>query len=107
MKILIYSLVALAALITAASAQVTPLATPAIPTIGQFQSALSGLQTAAADLAAAWTALQPLLSVIASCAALAAALPHPSAGSIWTLPRKLLDFGALNIHHAKNAEAAK
>jgi hypothetical protein len=79
----------------------------AIPSIGQFQSALSGLQTAAADLAAAWTALQPVLSLVASCAALAAALPHPPAGSIWTLPRKLLDFGALNIGHAKNVESSK
>ena len=79
----------------------------AIPTIGQFQSALAGLQTAAADLAAAWTALQPLLSVIASCAALAAALPHPTAGSIWTLPRKLLDIAGFNIGHAKNVEAPK
>jgi hypothetical protein len=104
MKILIYSLVALAAFIAVASAQT---AAPAVPSIGQFQSALSGLQTAAADLAAAWTALQPLLSVIASCAALAAALPHPSAGSIWMLPRKLLDFAGLNIGHAKNAEVVK
>ena len=79
----------------------------AMPSIGQFQAALSGLQTAAADLAAAWTALQPLLSVVASCAALAAALPHPTAGSIWTLPRKLLDFAGLNILHAKNAESPK
>jgi len=107
MKIVFLVAIGLFAFITIASAQVTPLATPAIPSIGAFQAALSGLQTAAADLAAAWTALQPVLSVIASCAALAAALPHPSAGSIWTLPRKLLDFGALNIHHAKNAEAAK
>lgn len=79
----------------------------AVPTIAQAQSALTGLQTAYADLVGAWAALQPVLSFIASCAALAAALPHPSAGSIWALPRKLLDIGALNIAHAKNAEAPK
>jgi hypothetical protein len=100
MKILIYSLVALAAFITIASAQT---AAPAIPSIGAFQAALSGLQTAAADLAAAWTALQPVLSVIASCAALAAALPKASHGSWWEWPRKLLDIGGLNIGSAKNA----
>jgi len=104
MKILVYSLVALAALITVASAQAVALA---IPSIGQAQSALAGLQTAYADLVGAWAAIQPVLSFIASCAALAAALPHPSAGSIWALPRKLLDFGALNIGHAKNAESVK
>lgn len=103
MKIL-YIAIGLFAFITAASAQT---AAPAGPSIAQAQSALSGLQTAYADLMAAWAALQPVLSFIASCAALAAALPHPSAGSIWTLPRKLLDLGALNIFHAKNAEAAK
>ncbi len=82
-------------------------AVTAIPNLEQARSALTGIQAAYADLMAAWTALQPVLSFIASCAALAAALPHPSAGSVWAWPRKLLDFGALNIFHAKNAEAAK
>ena len=104
MKSIIYSLAAIAAMITAANAQT---AAPALPSIGMLQSALSGLQTAAADLAAAWTALQPVLSVIASCAALAAAIPHPSVGSVWTLPRKLLDVAGFNFGHAKNVEAAK
>ena len=79
----------------------------AIPSIAQAQSAMTGLQTAYNDLVGAWNALQPVLSFIASCAALAAALPHPSAGSIWSFPRKLLDLGALNIWHAKNAEVPK
>jgi hypothetical protein len=79
----------------------------AIPSIGQFQSALSGLQTAAADLSAAWAALQPVLSFVGSCAALAALIPHPSAGSLWTLPRGVLDLFAANVGHAKNVESSK
>ena len=79
----------------------------AIPSIAQAQSALTGLQTAYADLVAAWNALQPVLSFIAACSALAAGLPHPSAGSIWALPRKLLDLAALNVGHSRNAEAPK
>jgi hypothetical protein len=93
-------------MLTIATAVLTA-APVAIPSITQAQSALAGAQTAYADLVAAWTALQPVLSFIASCAALAAALPHPSVGSIWTLPRKLLDIGALNIGHARNAETPK
>ena len=78
-----------------------------LPTIAQAQAALTGVQTAYADLRAAMDALQPVMSFVASCAALAAMIPHPSAGSIWTFPRKLLDIAALNIGHAKNAEAPK
>lgn len=78
-----------------------------IPSIAQAQSALTGLQTAYADLVGAWTALQPVLSFIASCAALAAMVPHPTAGSFWSFPRKVLDVAALNVGHAKNAEAPK
>lgn len=79
----------------------------ALPTIAQAQAALTGVQTAYADLRAAMDALQPVMSFVASCAALAAMIPHPSAGSIWSFPRKLLDLGALNIGHAQNAEAPK
>ena len=79
----------------------------ALPTIAQAQAALTGVQTAYADLRAALDALQPVMSFVASCAALAAMIPHPSVGSIWSFPRKLLDLGALNIGHAQNAEAPK
>jgi hypothetical protein len=75
----------------------------AIPSIAQAQSALTGLQTAYTDLVGAWNALQPVLSFIGSCAALAAALPKASTGSWWEIPRKLLDFAGANVGSAKNA----
>ena len=86
-------------------AEAVTAAPAALPTIAQAQAALTGAQTAYADLKAAVDALQPVMSFIASCAALAAMIPHPSAGSFWAIPRKLLDLAALNVGHAKNAEA--
>jgi hypothetical protein len=78
----------------------------AIPSIAQAQSALTGLQTAYADLVAAWTALQPVLSFIGTCAAFAAALPKASPGSFWSLPRKALDIAGANVLNAQNAPKA-
>jgi hypothetical protein len=79
----------------------------AIPSIAQAQSALTGLQTAWNDLLAAWDAFKPVLTFIGTCAAFAAGLPHPSAGSILSLPRKLLDVAGANVLHAKNVESPK
>ena len=88
-------------------AEAVTAAPAAVPSIAQAQSALTGMQTAYADIVGAWTALQPVLSFIGTCAAFAAALPHPSTGSIWSIPRKLLDVAGANVLHAKSAEAPK
>ena len=78
-------------------------AAPAIPSIAQAQSALTGLQTAYVDLVGAWHAVQPVLSFIGGCAAFAATLPKASAGSWWQFPRALLDIAGANVGNAKNA----
>ena len=73
----------------------------AIPSIAQAQSALAGAQTAWTDLVAAWNALQPVLTFIGTASAFAASLPHPDSGSALAFPRKMIDWAALAIGHAK------
>lgn len=91
---LLYVAIGLAAFITAASAAGAPSLTDA-------QAALTGLQTALADLTAAWSAIQPFLAFIGTMSAFAAALPHPDSTSALAGPRKLIDWAALAIGHAK------
>jgi hypothetical protein len=91
---LIYIIIGLAAFVTAASAANAP-------TIADAQNALTGAQTAWVDLVAAWNALQPVLAFIGAMSAFAASMPHPDSTSALAFPRKMIDWAALAIGHAK------
>jgi hypothetical protein len=85
-------------------------ATQTAPSIADAQAALTGAQTAYADLVAAWNAIQPVLSFIGAMSTLAFSLPHPDSTSALAFPRKLIDWAALAIGHAtpaKHVDAAK
>ena len=82
----------------------------AAPSLADAQTALTGLQTALADLTAAWNALQPVLAFIGTMSALAASLPHPDSASPLVWPRKMIDWMALAVAHARphdHIDAAK
>lgn len=44
-----------------------------------------------------------ILALFALCSVLAAVLPHPTDGTFWVIPRKILDAVAMNFGHATNA----
>jgi hypothetical protein len=45
-------------------------------------------------------------AIISAASTLAAALPQPAEGSVWWYVRKVIDWAALNVGHAKNATKA-